>query len=560
MASDDRLSRSFWSGLFSQGRFKVSPQRAEQIFSEISAGSTPGMGYYALISAASLIASLGLVANSAAVVIGAMLVSPLMTPIFGMSLGMVRGDTPLLARAFRAEFGGVFLAVMFGALFGSLPVLYEVTPEMLSRTAPTLLDLLVAVFAGLAGTLAVIDERISPVLPGVAISTAIVPPLSTSGLCIAVGAYSGAYGAFLLFVANFLAILLVSSLAFILTGLAAERGRLSRKQLVRRLVITGLGFAVVTVVLTHALLTMLESRTRDKLINRVFAEVLRKEPATSLIKTIHKKSKGQVHVLATVRTPKVFAPDRVAALEKRLREKLGAPVFLVVRSALSKDISATGTTSAVVAPTLDGKFLTEKLDPNVRRIQAAEQILREIFAKHPQLLLLDVDLFSLAGEPVILATVQTPRTLLAHEISEFEDQIRRRLQDPKLRLLVRCQVPTDVTSRGRILSGRAHFGPPDQGAPKVKELSRQALRAQGQFFVTNLDAVRQKDAWLVRAEVFGPRVMSPPQVRAAEKQVAARVGRPVRIQAWSRAELMVLDDQAMPRDHFTRQQLKGRGK
>ena len=136
-------------------------------------------------------------ANSPAVVIGAMLVSPLMTPIFGTALGMIRGDGSLFGRAVRAEIGGILLAIAFGALFGTLPLATEVTPEMLSRTTPTLLDLLVAVFAGLAGTLAVVDERISPALPGVAISTAIVPPLSTCGLCLAVGAFKGAYGAFL---------------------------------------------------------------------------------------------------------------------------------------------------------------------------------------------------------------------------------------------------------------------------------------------------------------------------------------------------------------------------
>ncbi|MBU4575559.1 MAG: DUF389 domain-containing protein, partial [Proteobacteria bacterium] len=167
MADNERLSRGLLSQLLSWKGFKVSQARGEQIINEISVGSTPALGYYALISAASLIASLGLVANSAAVVIGAMLVSPLMTPIFGIALGMVRGDTPLLSQAFRAEFGGVFLAVAFGTVFGTLPVVQDVTSEMLARTYPTLLDLLVAVFAGLAGTLAVLDERISPVLPGV---------------------------------------------------------------------------------------------------------------------------------------------------------------------------------------------------------------------------------------------------------------------------------------------------------------------------------------------------------------------------------------------------------
>jgi uncharacterized hydrophobic protein (TIGR00271 family) len=560
MPEPDRLAQSLLSKLFAWGRLMVSEQRAEQVIGEISFGSTPGLGYYALISAASLIASLGLVANSAAVVIGAMLVSPLMTPIFGMALGMVRGDTPLLARAFRAEFGGVFLAVAFGAVFGALPVVHGVTSEMLSRTVPTLLDLLVAVFAGLAGTLAVLDERISPVLPGVAISTAIVPPLSTCGLCLAMGAFGGAYGAFLLFVANFLAIMLVSSLAFLLTGLAGERGKLPARQLASRLLYTLLGFAVVTVVLTYSLMAMLEKRTRDKVINQVFTEATRKAPVTALVRTLHKEADGTLYVLATVRTPKVIKPNTVRNLQKQIHQKLGIPVHLVVRSALSKDISATGTTSEVVDPSLDGIFISKETAPYVRRLQLSEQTLREMFAQRPELLLMDVDLFHLSGEPVILASVQTPRALLASEISEFEDVIRKRLKDPKLRLLVQCQVPIDVTSRGRILLGSAHFGKQREGAQEVKELVRRGLTAGRRFFVSNIDSVWKKDHWLVRAEVFGDKVISSSRIRMVEQQVGDQVGKPVKIQAWSRAELIVQDDRSMPMDQFTREQLKLRKK
>jgi uncharacterized hydrophobic protein (TIGR00271 family) len=157
---------------------RVSQDRAEAVFKIVSDGSGPHLGYYALISAATVIASLGLIQNSGPVVIGAMLVSPLMSPIFGMALGITRGDTSLFIKALQAEFGGVALAILFGIVFGALPLMTELTPEISSRLQPNLLDLLVAVFAGFAGTWAMVDERISPVLPGVAISTAIIPPLA----------------------------------------------------------------------------------------------------------------------------------------------------------------------------------------------------------------------------------------------------------------------------------------------------------------------------------------------------------------------------------------------
>ena len=93
---------------------------------------------------------------------------------------------------------------------------------MLSRTQPNLLDLLVAVSAGFAGAFAMIDERAEPDAAGVAIATAIVPPIANSGLCLAVGAFHGAYGSFLLFLANCLSIIIVSCATFIAGGLARK--------------------------------------------------------------------------------------------------------------------------------------------------------------------------------------------------------------------------------------------------------------------------------------------------------------------------------------------------
>ncbi|MBU2516317.1 MAG: hypothetical protein KKB57_01945, partial [Proteobacteria bacterium] len=325
-----------------------------------------------------------------------------------------------------------------------------------------------------------------------------------------------------------------------------------------RLTFTGLGFALVAVVLTNTLATMLEQRQRSKIIEQVFAESLRSEPNTSLVLAMHKEIEGKMHVLAVVRTPKVFPPDRVGRMQEKIAKKVENPVILVVRNALSKDISSTGTTSAVVNPTLDGRIFSDKVDPSVQRIQASEQILREMFSSRPHLLLLDVDLLHLAGDPVILATVQTPRPLLAQEVAEFEGAIQKRLKEPGLRLLVQCQVPVDVTSRGRILLSGAHFGQQDPRARRVAKLARQALEASGVYYVTNLDAAWDQNHWQVRAEVYGPTVISPMQINQAEHKVAELMGQPVKLLAWSRAELVVTDRRSLPRERFIREQQAAR--
>ncbi len=239
---------------------RIEPGRIPVVLEDINYGSEPAVRFYALVATSTLIAAFGLIANSVAVIIGAMVVAPLMTPIFGIALALVRGDAKLLGRALQAETVGVLLAVGVSAIFGSLPLALEVTPEMLARTQPNLLDLLVALLAGFAGAYAMIDEHLSPALPGVAIAVAVVPPLANAGLCLAVGAYLGMYGSMLLFLANVLSILLVSAVVFIAAGLARRIELESAWELIRRFGVACLGFIIVAVLLTHALVRIVQER------------------------------------------------------------------------------------------------------------------------------------------------------------------------------------------------------------------------------------------------------------------------------------------------------------
>jgi uncharacterized membrane protein len=109
---------------------------------------------------------------------------------------------------------GILLCIGISFIFGLIPMAIEPTHEMLSRSQMNLLDLMVAVFAGLAGAYAMVDERISPSLPGVAIATAIVPPLANAGLCFAIGEIAYGIGSLLLFLANFFSILIAASIIF----------------------------------------------------------------------------------------------------------------------------------------------------------------------------------------------------------------------------------------------------------------------------------------------------------------------------------------------------------
>ena len=127
------------------------------------------------------IASLGLNVNSTAVIIGAMLVSPLMGPIIGMGLGVGINDLALVKKAFRNLALAVSVSLATSTLYFLLSPINEAHSEILARTSPNIYDLLIAVFGGLAGILAISSKQKGNVIPGVAIATALMPPLCTAG-------------------------------------------------------------------------------------------------------------------------------------------------------------------------------------------------------------------------------------------------------------------------------------------------------------------------------------------------------------------------------------------
>jgi uncharacterized hydrophobic protein (TIGR00271 family) len=179
------------------------------------AGWTPRFAFMVIMSAA--IAELGLLQSSPAVVIGAMLISPLMGPIMGLGFGLALFDFPSLKRSLAALGIAVPLAVAFTALIVLCSPLKSATPEILARTRPNLFDLVVALFSALAGTFALIRGK-GDTIVGVAIATALMPPLATVGFGLATGNAAIAGGAFALFATNFVTIALSATIMARLYG------------------------------------------------------------------------------------------------------------------------------------------------------------------------------------------------------------------------------------------------------------------------------------------------------------------------------------------------------
>lgn len=221
-------------------------ERESTTVSEIKKGvEFRGANLWILIFAI-FIASIGLNVNSTAVIIGAMLISPLMGPIMGIGLGAGINDFDLIKKAFFNLSIAVGISVLTSALYFFITPLHEAQSELLARTTPTLWDVLIAFFGGLAGIVAGSRKEKSNAIPGVAIATALMPPLCTAGYGLANGNWYYFVGAFYLFFIN--SVLISVSTFLIVRFLGYRKKKFETEAMARRVKTYVLMFVIATII------------------------------------------------------------------------------------------------------------------------------------------------------------------------------------------------------------------------------------------------------------------------------------------------------------------------
>jgi uncharacterized hydrophobic protein (TIGR00271 family) len=262
-----------------------------------------------------LVASIGLNVNSTAVIIGAMLISPLMGPIMGVGYAAAVYDFDLIKLSLRSLGVAVLISLVASTLYFAVSPLTEAGPELLSRTAPTIWDVLIGLFGGLAGIIALTREERNNVVPGVAIATALMPPLCTAGYAIANGHLYYFFGAMYLFVIN-------SVFIAVSTIVIAKLIRLPRRQWVNK---------------------ALEARFRHAVVTVSIATIL---PSVYLAWGLVQNAVFKANATAFVRTELVLADAHVASVELDAPKRqiqvslIGEPVTAEELSALERRLAA----------------------------------------------------------------------------------------------------------------------------------------------------------------------------------------------------------------------------
>lgn len=316
-------------------------ERRQEVLDQLSASSSPNFDFFLLVFLSAAIATFGLITDSTAVIIGAMLVAPLMSPILGLSLASVAGKRNMFERAVGALIRGVLLAVALAALISWLSqllpfdLLTTLPGEVLSRTRPSPIDLGIALAGGAAAAYALAQPQLSAALPGVAIATALMPPLCTVGIGISLRSPEIALGAFLLFTTNLVTISFAGIVVFAALGFRPVDVEDTIRGLPRSLYVSTALVLLVTVSLVALTLRFVsqahqeqEQRAYDQMVRNTVQQELTTLIPGQLVDVEITPIDSALKLQATVRTAQQPLHNAVVAVQEAVAGKLQRTIEL----------------------------------------------------------------------------------------------------------------------------------------------------------------------------------------------------------------------------------------
>lgn len=338
-------------------------------------------GYFILLSIANLIALSGLLMNSIPVIIGAMLISPLMGPILSFGYAFVTGDKIIFQRAFKKISTSIALTLLVAAIATYISPLKDITNEIAVRTRPNLYDLVIAFLSGTAGAVAVCTRKgYITIVPGVAIATAVIPPLSVSGFGLGTGNPQILLGGIFLFFTNFVAITISTSVVFYAYGfkpsIITEEDVSSFRRRVYGLAVL---LVVISIPLVYTLHTTIKTaRLRVDIYNSLKKEFERER--NSRLSTVNFSEKnGTLDIFVTVNTEAYLMDNEISEIERALKDDLRRDTALYVDQIIVHPRGLTELPALMVRPG-QSPFKTSASVLKASR-EATVEIIRRLSAK-----------------------------------------------------------------------------------------------------------------------------------------------------------------------------------
>ncbi len=303
-----------------------------EVYRESRRNARATRDFFTMIALSTAIATFGLMLNAPAVIIGAMLIAPLMSAIIAMGLGIVQGDARLLSLGTKTTLAGIGVTLLVSFGLEILIPFNALTPEMIARSAPNLLDLGVALAAGAAGAYALARKNVSSSLPGVAIAVALIPPLSTTGMALALAEWRVAVGASLLFLTNLVGIVAMSSWVFLSMDFKPQVGRRERMNIFTRgwqavllmIILISIPLAVVTV-------RQLETQRIENRIRSALDAEFSNKNGVYLRDWSYEMQDDVLHLELELEAEQDVPLSTSIALQNHLTERLREPVALTLK-------------------------------------------------------------------------------------------------------------------------------------------------------------------------------------------------------------------------------------
>ncbi len=416
-------------------------QQQKVIIAKVNDDARPNKYYFVMVVLSCTVATYGLLSNSTAVVIGAMLIAPLMGPILGGALAITLGDNEALKTAGRAEAAGSVLAVTLATILTLILPSAEITPEVLARTSPTILDLVIALASGAAGTYAICVKPQGATLPGVAIATALMPPLCVVGIGLAKQDFVVVIGALLLFIANMIAINVAAIAMFEFVGFFKGYGEASSEsngndgKANNRLIYPVILLIVVSIPLAFIMYKTYVKAHTEKIVRATLNEALQViSPHSTLISIDFKEQEAGFTVGAAFRGTKVIAPENIRQMENILELRLGKPVAVNADVVLVQkvDNKTSVDTYRELLPKIKEKEIVEVVRSSTPE-DVIEHIITEKIALLPEAKLEDYSLEYRKGSGTyvvnvrLLSTVKPEEKLGQSIKSVLEERLKRRV-------------------------------------------------------------------------------------------------------------------------------------
>ncbi|MEG4491612.1 DUF389 domain-containing protein [Microcoleus sp. D3_18_C4] len=285
--------------------------------------STLDINYLVLILGSCIIATFGLLSNSAAVIIGAMIIAPLMLPIRGLAFGAVEGNVLLFRKSLIALSVGTLLAIFLACFLGALIQIPDFGSEVLARSKPTLLDLGIAIAAGGISGYAKVQPKVSATLAGTAIAVALMPPICVIGLGLSQANWSLSLGASLLYLTNLLGITLSCMLTSLIAGYTPLHR--ARKALFWALALT----AILVIPLGVSFSELIEQAQLEVSLKRALLNRTITFQRVELIKTDTNWLTKPPEVRLIVRSSEALTPKQVQLLEAFVEKEMGQKFTLI---------------------------------------------------------------------------------------------------------------------------------------------------------------------------------------------------------------------------------------